>query len=81
MKNVIEKLIIKIEIINPIKNDPLFNLKINGIIIDNSDFAIIRFSEEFAEGKYDIKVLKFNLSKKPFEINDPISNILKVIED
>ena len=53
----------------------------NGIIIDNSDFAIIRFSEEFAEGKYDIKVLKFNLSKKPFEINDPISNILKVIED
>lgn len=53
----------------------------NGIIIDNSDFAIIRFSEEFAAGKHDIKVLKFNLSNKPFEINDPISNILKVIED
>lgn len=53
----------------------------NGIIIDNSEEAINLFSVEFAQGKYDIKELKGNLLKNPFEMQDPISNILKVIED
>lgn len=53
----------------------------NGIIIDNSEEAINLFSVEFAQGKHDIKELKGNLLRSPFEMKDPISNIVKVIED
>ena len=53
----------------------------NGIIIDNSEKAINDFSLEFAQRKYDIKELKDNLLRNPFEIKDPISNIIKVIEE
>lgn len=53
----------------------------NGIIIDNSEEAINIFSLEFAQGKHDIKGLKGNLLRSPFEMKYPISNIMKVIED
>lgn len=53
----------------------------NGIIVDNSDEAINSFSLEFAQGKYDIKRMKENLSKNPFEVKSPIGDIIKVIED
>lgn len=53
----------------------------NGIIIENSEEAIHSFSLEFAQGKHDIKKLKGNLLRSPFETKDPISDIMKVIED
>lgn len=53
----------------------------NGIIIDNSDKAIDVFVQEFAQGKHDIKRLKENLLKSPFETKNPINDIMKVIED
>lgn len=53
----------------------------NGIIIDNSEEEINSFAIEFAHGKHDIKELKANLLRSPIEMKDPISNIMKVIED
>lgn len=53
----------------------------NGIIIDNYDETINEFSHKFAQGKYDIKKLKENLLKSPFETQDSINDIMKVIKD
>ena len=44
----------------------------NGIIIDNSEEAINLFSVEFAQGKHDIKELKGNLLRSPFEMKTPL---------